>query len=325
MSLTGPRLACQNPASADQPPVYIITDSSAEIIHPLEPVIVALLSPYGRPTLTSRELPKPLVDKFNGLLREGQRLFGCEQRRSWVIAIDQNTVVKIRAGMDMDHISNLHCINKYAPELPVPSFLGALRSGVFSYVFLSRLRGETLDSAWPTLTTADKAAVQSQLGDMILYLRRMYPLTPPFFLGSFSSGVCKFVREGNTLSVEKMYNENMLNVFLCNQGRSKMESSLVLRTMRHDHRLVLTWGDIQPRNIMIERNKRSAIRGSISITGLLHWNFAGWYPEHWEATRAIYLAERPGAIQDWIVYLPRFLFGDYPAEYTTDLAIRHCL
>ena len=43
--------------------------------------------------------------------------------------------------------------------------------------------------------------------------------------------------------------------------------------MRTDHDIVLNHGDISLHNILVEDG---------AIVALLDWEFAGWYPEHWD-------------------------------------------
>ncbi|KAK2611740.1 hypothetical protein N8I77_005064 [Diaporthe amygdali] len=55
------------------------------------------------------------------------------------------------------------------------------------------------------------------------------------------------------------------------------------------YKMKLTHGDIAPRNIRVKRGK---------ITGLIDWEFAGWYPEYWEYTRMFFPGERP-YLKNW--------------------------
>ena len=45
-----------------------------------------------------------------------------------------------------------------------------------------------------------------------------------------------------------------------------------------------THADIAPRNVRVRGGR---------ITGIIDWEFAGWYPEYWEYTRMFYPGERP--------------------------------
>jgi thiamine kinase-like enzyme len=39
------------------------------------------------------------------------------------------------------------------------------------------------------------------------------------------------------------------------------------------HEIVFTYFDLAPRNILVERDR---------VTAILDWEYAGWSPEHWE-------------------------------------------
>jgi thiamine kinase-like enzyme len=57
--------------------------------------------------------------------------------------------------------------------------------------------------------------------------------------------------------------------------------------LRSDHRIVFTHGDIAQHNILVKDGQ---------ITGLLDWENAGWYPEHWDYIKFF---ERPCKHMDW--------------------------
>jgi len=48
---------------------------------------------------------------------------------------------------------------------------------------------------------------------------------------------------------------------------------MLLSFLKDDHRIVLTHGDLQPRNIVVQGDK---------VTGIIDWEFGGWYSEYWE-------------------------------------------
>lgn len=55
------------------------------------------------------------------------------------------------------------------------------------------------------------------------------------------------------------------------------------------YKVKLTHGDIAPRNVLVKHGR---------ITGLIDWEFAGWYPEYWEYTRMFFPCEWPG-LESW--------------------------
>jgi thiamine kinase-like enzyme len=50
---------------------------------------------------------------------------------------------------------------------------------------------------------------------------------------------------------------------------------------------VFTHGDITPRNILIDEYDR--------ITGIVDWEFVGWYPDYWEYANIM----KPTEEKDW--------------------------
>lgn len=82
---------------------------------------------------------------------------------------------------------------------------------------------------------------------------------------------------------------------------------MIERTL-HGHRTVFTHGDLQPKNIMVERV--DAAGPSFKIT-LVDWEMAGWYPEFWEFCNATVCCRfKP----DWLELIPHIL-EQYSVEY----------
>lgn len=54
---------------------------------------------------------------------------------------------------------------------------------------------------------------------------------------------------------------------------------------------VFTHADIAPRNIMVDDQNK--------VTGILDWEFAGWYPDYWEYAQIM----RPASYGDWSTWM----------------------
>lgn len=61
------------------------------------------------------------------------------------------------------------------------------------------------------------------------------------------------------------------------------------------HSICFTHADLHLRNIMVRDG---------SITGIIDWEFSGWYPEYWEFAKALYVWRWQN---DWVDYLPKAL------------------
>lgn len=70
--------------------------------------------------------------------------------------------------------------------------------------------------------------------------------------------------------------------------------------------LTLSHGDLHPHNIMV---KKSAKTGRLTVTGIVDWTTAGWFPIYWEAFKARKTLAAP---KNWNQFA-RFFTG-YPKE-----------
>ncbi|KAK1978309.1 kinase-like domain-containing protein [Colletotrichum cereale] len=276
-----------------------------------------------RDTLSTHHLPQNFSETFNRLLQEGEVLHALHD--TFVISIGLEKVVKISSTIDPDHIDNLQYIHDHVPEIPTPRFLGALRSGSWTYLFLSRSQGVTLESVWQDLTTGQKMAVQRQLTTSFKLLRAgsQNEQCKRLRIGSFKSGICKDMRRLQRVSLEPIYTEADFNNFLCRgQGRSSTPwISMIRSSLKEDHHVVMTHGDLHPRNIMVSLEVDGDEQPDIRVSAILDWELAGWYPEHWEYVRALTNIDVRGPLQDWIDYLPTDAIGKHSTEYALDCLI----
>lgn len=71
---------------------------------------------------------------------------------------------------------------------------------------------------------------------------------------------------------------------------------------------------MNPRNIMVDRSVRPDSTLGWSLSGIVDWESAGYYPEYWEYTKALWEVrptfERPRAMMHEVFRA----LGDYSAE-----------
>ena len=53
---------------------------------------------------------------------------------------------------------------------------------------------------------------------------------------------------------------------------------MLLSSLKENHRIILTHGDLHPRNIIIKDN---------TIAGIIDWELGGWYLEYWEYVKGV--------------------------------------
>ena len=83
-------------------------------------------------------------------------------------------------------------------------------------------------------------------------------------------------------------------------------SQSIQQTLRRDHEIVFSHGDLNLHNIVVKDG---------DIVALLDWECAGWYPEHWEYIKfcAASLYDR-----EWHQFGPTLLPTTYPDELIKD-------
>lgn len=272
----------------------------------------------------SGSLPEEFRLALNQRLASAEILH--ELHNNFVLGLGSDVVVKIGASLDPDHIYNLQYVHSSVLNFPAPQCLGAFRSGSLSYFFMSRAPGETLESVWPRLSTAQKISTQKQLNETFENLRAHVPPKPEqgFRMGSFATGLCKDTRRMQRLSHEDISTERKFNDFLCHAPRRTVTPWIrnIRSFMSETHAMVMTHGDLHPRNIMVSfKQDGVSTAGETTVTAILDWEFAGWYPEYWEFMKALNTISPRDPLQDWIDFLSAGSIGRYLVEYSIDCLI----
>lgn len=127
---------------------------------------------------------------------------------------------------------------------------------------MSYIPGCTLESVWKSMSSEDRNEVIAQLKHYFDQLRSIPP-PDPLLLGTPGSGTVNDTRRHNrqthSITSEQQFNE-FLGSFTF--GRNRESTRVILLNLKDDHRIVLTHGDLHPRNIMVEGNK---------VTGIVDW------------------------------------------------------
>lgn len=193
--------------------------------------------------------------------------------------------------------------------LPVPA-VHQVRTVTEEHVEISMdfVQGDVLEAVWPSMTEAEKLQIAQQLGQMISLLRSASQ--SQFHIGSCGGPAfdCRRRLEysGGPFDIESDFNHFLLDLYKAtpNAIRKALRDSL-----RTDHRITFTHGDLSPRNIIVSKG---------CITGLLDWEFSGWYPEYWEYVKFF---ECVTDCKDWRNFADTIFDMPYPAELVTYQAL----
>ncbi|CAK7245296.1 MAG: hypothetical protein STHCBS139747_006872 [Sporothrix thermara] len=202
-----------------------------------------------------------------------------------------------------------------AGGVPVPHIYGSettpagLRRLTMSYV-----AGETLAAVWHGLSAAEKRAYARQLRDILTTMRAIAP-PPDGYIGACDGAGMRDGRPYDTFTAPACHGETEFNRYLMSCLHSKtpplVRDAFARRLAQQPaHRIVLTHGDLAPRNILVRDG---------AIVALIDWEDSGWLPEYWEYVK---LFQRMAAMErDWPDYAADMFPQQYPDELVDYLAM----
>ncbi|CAK7210826.1 hypothetical protein SBRCBS47491_000909 [Sporothrix bragantina] len=141
------------------------------------------------------------------------------------------------------------------------------------------IEGQTLSQVWPGLTHEEKTAYARQFRGILETMRTVSPPSSLSKEGETFIGAC----DGTEIRDGRVY-----DTYTAPTPAVLLDAFTQRLTKQPLHRIVLTHGDLAPRNIMV----RDGV-----IVALVDWEDAGWYPEYWEFVK---LFQRMAAMEpDW--------------------------
>lgn len=236
-----------------------------------------------------------------------------------VIRVKGEFAVKFGNGIPLSEAENMQFLAA-SSKVPVPKVYAAFIDPETSrtFIIMEYVPGHNLQVLLPSLTLSEGKAVCALIRDAMIELRN---IPAPGYLGTLNhrpyhdgvfwtkdkdpsiSGPFANQQEMNRGIVERLRQTESLQYV---QLLQKMVNSTL-----HDHRSVFTHGDLQPKNIMVERVEPHDGGNSPFRITLVDWEIAGWYPEYWDFCNAtISCRFKP----DWLELIPDLL-NEYPVEY----------
>lgn len=186
------------------------------------------------------------------------------------------------------------------------------------YIIMDYVPGTDLEKLLPSLTPVEKKTVSKRIKHAIDELRR---IPAQGYFGNlshmpYSDGVLSTPDDNPIISGPFESQEQMNRGILMRLGQKesphyiRLLQGMVDRTLK-GHKIVFTHGDLQPKNIMVERNEYCEDGSSDFKITLIDWNLSGWYPEFWDfCNSTLYCQFKP----HWLELVPD-IFDQYPLEY----------
>jgi serine/threonine protein kinase len=178
-------------------------------------------------------------------------------------------------------------------SIPVPNVKSYWPAEGVTYITMNVIDGTELHLAWHNMSHATKRRVVDQLKG---YLAQLRALKPPID-GAVASVTGGALRDASRVGFEPFgpfQNHNDFHQFLrgnlpLQTFETMINSDEVVNSHHKHYATKFTHGDLAPRNIMVKSDG--------TITAIVDWDSAGWFPEYWEYTKAHFT---PYAPDDWV-------------------------
>ncbi|PYI35255.1 kinase-like protein [Aspergillus indologenus CBS 114.80] len=279
----------------------IRSSDSAEIIFPLSDTLQDLLGMSNSAEVQSQCLAERLVDVIGSSKVVWKGPFA---RQKMVLSCGHNIILKaVRNLDDTTEYTTLAYLHQHKPNIAAPKPLGFIRMNDISLIFMTQLHSTTLAEVWPSLTAAQKGLIKEQLTSIMNDLRSL-----PYETGSPFGGVrgegCKDIRRHLRRSLNPILTVDEFEDFLFNSDRAGGEVFVELlrqlspATQSPSPAIVFTHGDLRPENIAVNYENNEW-----TISGLIDWEYSGFYPEYYEAIRCTNCMA-PYEENDWYLFIP---------------------
>lgn len=178
-------------------------------------------------------------------------------------------------------------------SIPVPEVHNAYRDEKTGHivVVIDFVEEQTLEESWDNYTEEEQQHVISQLRDYMTQLRQFKGT----FIGCIDGTACHdqyfydLPEASGPFKTEDEFNQGIVAVMKNITSGSFVDWRCdVWRSVMRHHEIVLTYGDLDPRNIIVQGSK---------IAAILVCEFGDYYPEYWEYSKTL---SRPAWMSSWM-------------------------
>lgn len=179
-----------------------------------------------------------------------------------------------------------------------------------SYLLMNRIPGMPLSRVHEALADNDMTQVTAQLQDYVKQLRAIpKTVNPEMAICDTLGGPCRETRVRGGNPIGPFVDEAAFSAELRNPDDPA----------RRGHQIYFTHADLNPRNILVEKKKQRDGHGEgWRVSGIIDWEMAGYYPEYWEYTQALYEGFRWTWRYNNMVHGVFKGIGDYSKEFEVE-------
>ncbi|OTB15055.1 hypothetical protein K445DRAFT_318431 [Daldinia sp. EC12] len=256
------------------------------------------------------------VSCYKALQKLGERLYGRNDDYHGVQKLPFGLCLKWDTDIDLFHneANALDMIRQHT-TIPVPKVLDMVNDlsspWPQAYLLTTRGPGSSLERCHDVLLDKDIERIAAQLKDYIAQLR------------DIPRSVCSDTAICNTLG-DACRDPRILSADPIGPFADEVAFSQMLRfsddPARRGHKIVFTHANIRPCNILVDQIPQ--LDGSMgwSVTGIVNWEFAGYYPEYWDYTKAMMAGAGMTCMRRYSDLMRSVFgeFGDYSREFDVE-------
>ncbi|ESZ96857.1 serine/threonine protein kinase [Sclerotinia borealis F-4128] len=180
-----------------------------------------------------------------------------------------------RSGLNEPNALKL--VEQYT-SIPAPRFVDVGNHGNEIYLVMTRVPGQQLRHIYHLMSYTERNRLADDLADYISQLGRI-PNTTAYMIGGTLGGPAIDHRMPNSGIGGPFNTEADFNNFLVSHIESTSARILGEENEPRNHRLVFTHSDLHWSNILMDQGR---------LSGIIDWECAGFKPEYWEFTKAMY-------------------------------------
>lgn len=212
---------------------------------------------------------------YSLLVRIGRWLYG-PSTASWAQRVPFGLVVKDCVRGYKNEPNALRLVEKYT-SIPAPRVIDVGEYKDAKYLVMTRLPGQTLEDVFHLMTYAERDRFADDLGAYAAQLRRIPNNTPYLFCDTLGGPIIDHRMPdggGGPFNNESDFNNHLTSHLKCTSAEFFPDQAL-----RLDHRSYFTHSDFHWTNLLVENGR---------LSGIVDWECAGYLPEYWEFTKAIW-------------------------------------
>lgn len=208
---------------------------------------------------------------------DGEIIYRCNNR--YVVRHGETITKYTTYGHGMgenDHPNEAMALRfiKANTTIPVPKVV----SSDWDRITMEYVQGQTLEKAWPVLTSEERSNIIVELRGYIAQLHAL----PGIYIGRLDGqGVVLpsfFTRSGGPFGTLAELHEWLVWPPKRLRAGQSMHWHQITTQLGADYPIVFTHGDLAARNMLVRDGR---------IAAILDWEFAGWYPAYWDYVFAL--------------------------------------